>query len=260
MRTEVFLDYSPVTRADWWKEHVQYSKFNRQGIDITCASFEHSNSTAKANIIFLTGWNETFLKYNILIETLYENGYNVYTYDHQSQGLSERWLTEIQSTWVNTFDDYVDDFCYFVSEYPDKSIPNYVLTHSMGGLIAAIAMSRFPSLINRACLCSPMFRNKCGMKCFDFKYPLPQPVAYWLTFISCKLGLGVMHAIGYFKEESTDILPLNIYTSDREQLDLWQELRMKYPNIISCCPTNDWVLHHFFNRLLLQSLTHLFPR
>lgn len=29
----------------------------------------------------------------------------------------------------------------------------------------------------------------------------------------------------------------------RDQLTKWEELRKRYPEIISCCVTNDWVLH-----------------
>ena len=125
----------------------------------------------------------------------------------------------------------------------DAHLPVFLITHSMGGLIGAIAMSRLPTLINRAVLCAPMLRNKCGLKVFDYKFPLPQPVAYWLTYLSCYAGLGSMHAMGFFKEKPTDKLNLYVTTSDQEQLKKWQDLRMRYPGLIATCITNDWVLH-----------------
>lgn len=99
------LKASPVENADWWAAHVRYSIFNRQGLDIICATFE--NPRARGNVIFLTGrwiyevqrylstkmlvffkgWNETFLRYPELIKVLYDAGFSVFTYDHQSQGL-----------------------------------------------------------------------------------------------------------------------------------------------------------------------------
>ena len=85
----------PVVEIEWWKSHVNYSSFNRQGIDIFCASFENPNATAR--VIFLTGFNESFLKYSELFKLLYDAGYSIYTYDHQSQGLSGRWLMEEQT-------------------------------------------------------------------------------------------------------------------------------------------------------------------
>jgi lysophospholipase len=249
MRTSVDATYSPIEHCEWWDNHVVFSKFNRQGIDIMCASFVNTSHKCKGNIVFITGWSETFLKYPHLIKSLYEQGYSVYTYDHQSQGLSGRRLPEQQSTWVNSFEDYVDDFVFFVTNITREStkLPIYLVAHSMGGLIASTAMSRLPTLINRAVLCAPMFRNKCGLKVFNYKNPLPQPIAYWLTFLSCKIGLGTMHALGFFKEKSSNelISTLNVATSCTKKLMNWQLLRQKYPQIMATCPTNDWVLQSF---------------
>ena len=249
-RSDCDVKVSPIVNEEWWNKHVTYSRFRRQGIDIICASFQHSikqdtkQSTPIANVIFITGLTESFIKYSETIQYLFNRGFNVFTYDHQSQGLSGRWLAENQSIWIHSFEDYVDDFVYFVTtiakEHP--SLPTYLVTHSMGGLIGATAMSRQPTLINRAVLCAPMFRNKCGMKALDYRYPLPQPLAYWITSLMCYVGLGTMHAMGFFKEKPTDKLRLNVTTSDQQQLNKWQDLRMRYPNLITTCVTNDWVL------------------
>ena len=52
-----------------------------------------------------------------------------------------------------------------------------------------------------------------------------------------------MHCIGFFKEKATDKLNLNITTSDQQQLNQWLALRLRYPQLISTCVTNDWLLH-----------------
>jgi lysophospholipase len=155
-------------------------------------------------------------------------------------------LTESQSLWVNSFDDYIDDFMYFVTAVSKEysQLPIFVLAHSMGGFIAVNAMCRLPSLANRAVLCAPMIRNKCGMKATDYHYPLPQPLTYWISILSRWLGLGTIHTFGYFKEKPTDKINLNVTTSDQEQLDKWIALRMRYPNhCIASCVTNDWIYH-----------------
>ena len=51
-----------------------------------------------------------------------------------------------------------------------------------------------------------------------------------------------MNAIGYFKEDSRDKLLINVTTSDQTQLDNWSKLRLLYPEIMSTCVTNDWVV------------------
>lgn len=205
-----------------------------------------------------------------LIRTLYLNGFSVHTYDHQSQGLSGRWLSDQQSTWIHSFDDYVDDFVYFMTmiSRENNSRPIHVVAHSMGCLVSAIGISRHPALVSRVVFSAPMIRNKCGTKYFDYKFPLPQPIVYWATYLSCYFGLGSMHAIGFLKEKSTDKITLKLTTdkydfhinifdiyallfcyflhyiffSIRRQLDNYVNLRQRYPSIISACATNDWVL------------------
>eukprot|EP01041_Mallomonas_annulata_P002485 gene2485-4837_t len=241
MKRSVQLEFKPVVNEHWWEEHVKYYIFDRQGLDISCAEFHHHNP--KANVILLTGWNESFLKYADVIKNLYDAKFSVFTYDHQSQGLSGRWLAEPQSTWVHSFNDYVDDFVSYVNiitkDHPH--LPIFLVAHSMGCLISAIGMARHPSLINRAVLSAPMFRNKCGIKALEYKYPLPQPIAYWISYCVCNAGLGFLHAFGFFKEKSTDPITIKL-TNDMEQLHLWEQLRQRYPKIISCCVTNDWIL------------------
>ena len=61
MKKAVNLEFKPIVHEEWWEHHVKYYVFDRQGLDITCAEFH--NPKAKANIIFLTDWNESFLKY-----------------------------------------------------------------------------------------------------------------------------------------------------------------------------------------------------
>mmetsp|Transcript_8488 Transcript_8488/g.8432 ORF Transcript_8488/g.8432 Transcript_8488/m.8432 type:complete len:377 (-) Transcript_8488:534-1664(-) len=236
------MQFSPVIEGEWWDSHVQYSKVNRQGLDIITAEF--INPEAKSVIILVTGLSESFLKYAELIRSLYERGHSIFTYDHQSQGLSGRWLPDHQSIWCHTFEDYVDDFLYIVDmisrEMPSLSL--YVLAQGFGGLITGIAMSRLPLLVSRCIMTAPMFRNQCRMKAIDYRFPLPQPIAYFIAYGACMIGLGTSNAIGFFKEVSRDKLKLNITTSDIDQLDVWQELRHKYPQIMSSCITNDWIV------------------
>lgn len=165
----------------------------------------------------------------------------------------------LQSTWVHSFDDYVDDFIFFVTSVSRESVPLplYLVAHSMvnekmifpqsfphilsllatplqGGLVAGIAMSRLPTLFNRAILIAPMFRNKCGMKAINYQFPLPQPIAYWITSLSCHVGLGATHALGFFKEKPGDVLRACVTTSDEEQLLHWQQLREAVPQVHAC--------------------------
>jgi len=50
-----------------------------------------------------------------------------------------------------------------------------------------------------------------------------------------------MKALGFYKEDASKRITLKL-TKDKGQLLLWEQLRQKYPRIISSCVTNDWVL------------------
>ena len=240
----------PITQEGWWKEHVSYSKFNRQGVDITCASF-HSED-AKANVFLIIGWNQTFLLYADFIRALVHNGFNVFTYDHQGQGLSERWITDSSSTWIHSFDDYCDDLAFYITTVcrNNPSLPTYAVAHSLGGLIAGITMSRNPTLINRAILTAPMLRNKYYFTFLDHWIFIPEPIIYWTTSVLCFLGLGYFRALGLLQEPPTDKLflheffehsPIQMQTSDEGQLQNQRVLRQRYPSVTSSAVTNDWV-------------------
>lgn len=245
MRTPFVASFSPGAGelGEWWLQHVHFSKFSRQGIDIVCASFEQIKRKPIANIIIANGWADTLIRYADITRSLYECGFNIYLYDHQSQGLSGRWLIDMQSIWINSFEDYVDDFIYFTTSVTKDhpNLPTYVIGYCMGGLIASIAMSRLPSLVNRAILISPMLRNKCGIKYFNFSFSIPQPLARWCCMCASWAGLGAVHALGFFKEEASDIFPVGVSTTDEEQLQIHKSIRERYPEVIAACVTNDWL-------------------
>jgi lysophospholipase len=248
MFEEVQLVEAPVLHEDWWKLNVKYVSFRRIDVQIICAKFVQPNP--RACVTLLTGWSETFLKYADIIKVLYDLGFSVYTYDHQCQGLSGRHLPESQSTWIADFQDYVDDLLYFdthIVKYDQKDntgcIPNYLLSHSMGGLVSGLVMAEYPDRYDRAILSAPMFFNKCGMKDFDYALPLPQ----WLLLPVMKLmhviGGGTQHCIGNSLESSDKLLKTGITTFDESHVDDWRSLRMKHPNIMATCPCNDWLLN-----------------
>jgi alpha-beta hydrolase superfamily lysophospholipase len=129
----------------------------------------------------------------------------------------------------------------------------------MGGFITANAMARIPTLINRAILCAPMIRMKCGTKANDWQYPLPQDVAYWASNVARFFNLGSAHALGFFKELPDDVININVYTSSEEQQNKWIALRKKYPSqMITTCVTNDWVYHSIrAQRRLAERYQHI---
>lgn len=116
------------------------------------------NPAHQKAIILVNGRTETYLKYQELALDLFNNGYNVYLYDHRGQGLAPRLLSNPDMGYVANFDDYVQDLEQFVQQVvlnePVEQL--YLLSHSMGGAIAALWLSQTQVRLQAAALSSPM--------------------------------------------------------------------------------------------------------
>ena len=106
------MQFSPTIEEEWWDEHVEYAKFNRQRLDISSAVFHHPRP--KAIVVLVTGLSDTFLKYSELIRSLYENGFSVYTYDHQSQVLKTIMLYTISALFFALVNEFILTFDKFI--------------------------------------------------------------------------------------------------------------------------------------------------
>ena len=252
---------APISNAIWWNKTCFRSVFERNLTALAVAEFIHARGNGSepiANIVILTDVGESFLRYSDLIKSLYDSGFNIFTYDHQGQGLSESRLDKIQLNYVDSFEDYVDDLIVFIHEKihnKDRSkrsnvdittdfsvLPTYLLGHGLGGLIGSLAMSKSNKLIDRAVLTCPMFRSKCSTMYFNYEYPIPQPLVYWGTWLANYVGLGTAIFPGFHEENLRENLPLNVTTSDHHKLMQWQHLRRTYPKIARSALTCNWLL------------------
>ena len=116
------------------------------------------------DIIFLTGWDESYVKYFALFEQLTSEGFIVHTMDHRSQGCSGRspQSPNLHMSHVEVFEEYVDDFAKFATSIatrsPGKKLS--IIAHSMGGLISLKSLLRptLSSVVTCACLSAPMLQ------------------------------------------------------------------------------------------------------
>lgn len=141
----------------YWQRQAEPGQFNsHDGLKLPYARL-FSSQHQKA-IMLVNGRTETYLKYQELARDLFNNGYNVYLYDHRGQGMAPRLLDDTQIGYVADFDDYVQDLEQFVQQVvlqnPVDSL--YLLSHSMGGTISALWLSQTQIRLQAAALSSPM--------------------------------------------------------------------------------------------------------
>lgn len=143
--------------AAYWQRQAVQGQFNsHDGLQLPYAKL--FNSQHQQAIILVNGRTETYLKYQELARDLFNNGYNVYLYDHRGQGLGPRLLDDSQMGYVADFDDYVQDLEQFAQQVvlQDPVDNLYLLSHSMGGTISALWLSQTRVRLQAAALSSPM--------------------------------------------------------------------------------------------------------
>lgn len=99
-----------------------------------------ATGTARAVVLIVHGISEHSGRYEAVAQQLAEAGFHVVAYDHRGHGQSAG-----RRTYVDSFDELVDDLEDHLREVRKLGLPVVLLGHSMGGLIAtAYAVSTRP--------------------------------------------------------------------------------------------------------------------
>lgn len=130
---------------------IKYARFRRDTANI---------------LVIVNGRAETVLKYAEIIYDFKRLGFSVYSYDHRSQGQSERWLKNKKKGHVDSFDHYVLDLKTFIETVVVKENPGcaiHIFSHSMGAAITALLLAKHqPTYIRSVVFSAPMFEIDTG--------------------------------------------------------------------------------------------------
>ncbi|NHH99098.1 alpha/beta fold hydrolase [Oceanimonas sp. MB9] len=211
----------------YWQTHATEGRFTgHHDLSLPWAALrdpEHGST-----LVLINGRTESYLKYQELARDLFENGYNVYLYDHRGQGLAPRLTDDPLMGHVADFDDYVQDLELFMRQVvlPAGPQPVYLLAHSMGGTIAALWLSKTSVQVQAAALSSPMMGIYLG--------PLPRWLADGLVSVlgtGCRwLGRDVCYAPGQGGYEETPFAD-NELTHSEVRYQLFRELYRDRPEL-----------------------------
>ncbi|KNY42780.1 lysophospholipase [Vibrio harveyi] len=133
-------------------------------------------------VLIVNGRIEASWKYQELFYDLYRQGYDVYSFDHRGQGLSDRLLPDSDMGHVYDFNDYIDDMELVLlqlnlSGYQQR----FVISHSMGGAIATRYLQTHPDHnFDGLILSAPMF----GINLPWYLSPIAIPVTQILAAVS----------------------------------------------------------------------------
>lgn len=142
--------------ALWQQRQEGYFKSSDKTKLYWCKLTDPKHSKA---VLLVNGRIESSWKYQELLFDFYRQGYDVYSYDHRGQGLSDRLVQDSDIGHVYEFDDYVRDLANVVQHFALEGYQQrHLVSHSMGGAIATRYLQTYPHHpFDKLVLSAPMF-------------------------------------------------------------------------------------------------------
>ena len=202
--------------------------------ELYCVCYDADNP--KGTVIISHGFTETAEKYPEPIYYFVKHGYNVYQPEHCGHGRSYRLVEDLSLVHVDRYERYVTDLLAAAeaAKQAHPQLPMFLFGHSMGGGIAAAALSRQPELFDSAVLSSPMIRPLTGTT--------PWPVAKLLAKLLCCMGKAKQYVPGGHAYDGNERFEDSASTS-RERFAYYQKKRNAEPlfqmNAASCGWLNE---------------------
>jgi lysophospholipase len=225
-----FNTFVTETLMPFWQQRQEWQFIGVDDIPIQCVRFtadEHDKA-----VVIVSGFLESYIKYQEVIYDFFNNGYDVFMFDHRGQGFSGRMLEKSEPVYVERFSDYVDDLSQFwhdnVASAPYRQ--RYLLGHSMGGAITSLFLARSPKAVNAVVLSAPMA---------GIKLPIPYCCATLLVNISQRYDFLRKSCV--FKRKTPLPFKLNLSCNSECRYQYFIDLYYQYPQIQLCGPTYQWV-------------------
>ncbi|MGL6176681.1 MAG: alpha/beta fold hydrolase [Vibrionaceae bacterium] len=234
----------------FWATRKQGQFVATDGLRLQWCAFEKSTHT-KA-IVIVNGRTETQLKYVELFYDLFSQGFDIYSYDHRGQGLSQRLISGCDAGHVVFFDDYVDDLeAFFKTVVSQKQHQTRLLLgHSMGGAVSCLYAARNPATIHKVVLVAPML----DIALPKWQRPFAEPLTWALA--QCQHPPTYLLGQSSFAQKSTDI---TLLTHSQARHAHSKRLYIDKPSLQVGGPTARWVWQSLQAAPRLQKAAQTIP-
>ena len=214
----------------FWQQRETWQFPGQNDISLQCIRF--TSPEHKKVIVIVSGFLESYVKYQELAYDFYHHGYDVWMFDHRGQGFSGRMLTNQHAVYVENFNDYVDDLATFWREYiiPANYKQRYLFSHSMGGAITTLFLARQPNAVNAVVLSAPMA---------GIKLPAPEKLVNGLIKFSQLHDKFKKSFV--FKRKSLLSFKLNISCNSEVRYQYWLDSYNQHPEVQLYGPTYHWL-------------------
>ncbi len=189
-------------------------------------------------IVVVNGRVESVWKYQELFFDLYQQGYDIYSFDHRGQGLSERMHSDHQMGHIDKFDNYVTDMSQVLQHFNlDGYDKKFLLAHSMGGAISVRYLQTTPQHgFDAAVLSAPMM----GIHLAWYLRPIAAKLMHCLAKIS-KLPNYAPGQKPYYGKPFEG----NTLTQSRQRYRWYRELYSEKPELRIGGASSQWVSEGF---------------
>lgn len=218
--------------AQLWENRQEGKLKAKDGTQLYWCKLTHENH--QKALIVVNGRIESAWKYQELFYDFFQQGYDIYSFDHRGQGLSSHLAPNPEMGHVHEFDDYLDDMDLVLKSFDlSRYQQRHVLAHSMGGNIATRYIQTRPAHnFDKIALSAPMY----GVNVPWYLKPIAPFVAQIMTAIYP----APTYAPGYqgYVAKPFEINPLS---SSEVRYHWFRDLYEKMPELKIGGPSTRWV-------------------
>lgn len=185
-------------------------------------------------VVFSHGFSEFAAKYGELVWYFLLAGFSVCVLEHRGHGYSARDVTDDEIVYIDDWRRYAADLAKFTKEVGGAYAHGGRLTlfaHSMGGGIAAAMLERYPNIVDRAVLSSPMIKANTGA---------PNWLAAAVCGAACDLGHAKSMAPGQHR-----FTPVIDWKDEQgacaARIEWFKKLRIANTHYQTTAAANEWV-------------------
>ncbi|MGR6860162.1 alpha/beta fold hydrolase [Aliivibrio salmonicida] len=185
-------------------------------------------------IMVVNGRIESAYKYQELFYDLFCQGYDIYSFDHRGQGLSDRLTENRDIGHIDDFNDYVLDLNNMTQHLitPENYQDCYLLGHSMGGAIATQYVETHSHPYSALALSAPMH----GIYIEPWLKPIAGTVSHYLS----RWASQPTYALGQEPYHAKPFLN-NTLTTSETRYQWFRDLYASRPELQIGGPSNHWV-------------------
>lgn len=218
--------------AQLWERRQEGTQKAKDGTQLFWCKLTHPKH--RKALVVVNGRIESAWKYQELFYDFFQQGYDIYSFDHRGQGLSTHLAPNPEMGHVDDFEDYLDDMQLLLNDFDLAHYEQrHLLAHSMGGNIATRYIQTRPNHnFDRIALSAPMY----GVYVPWYLKPFAMLVAQVMT----ALHSSPTYAPGYqgYVAKPFDINPLS---QSKVRYHWFRDLYERMPELKIGGPSTRWV-------------------